>query len=266
MIFSFIFLPLAAHYYGIHISLPPAEWYVAFVSNYYSNPHVYFLRFLWSLSVEEQFYLVLGICLTFFQKHLNKIFISLIIVSTAFNIYGVIKGLHIYFNTLTYLFDFSLGALASWQIRYRNSYSNWFKALTKIDIAGLYISFPVLIVVFYFLERNLTPLFTDIIDLLCRLIFIVTAAAIISDQMINDRSFFPFKNSFLIYTGKISHGLYCFHGIVLTFGSLLLNFIGIKLNGLLNAFIFLAADYMVAWLSYYFFEAYFLRLKEKVKS
>ena len=42
MIFSFILLP----YLQVSVTLPPAFYYVYFISNFYLEGHVYFLRFL----------------------------------------------------------------------------------------------------------------------------------------------------------------------------------------------------------------------------
>ena len=68
MIFSFVLVPYASAYINLRVTLPPAYYYLFFISNFYLEGHVYFLRFLWTLSVEEQFYIVWGLCLLLFQK------------------------------------------------------------------------------------------------------------------------------------------------------------------------------------------------------
>src|SRR5436190_3452454 len=70
MLFTFVLLPYISAGLKVPVTLPPAIYYVLFVSNFYLEEHVYFLRFLWSLSVEEQFYIVWGACMVFFQKKL----------------------------------------------------------------------------------------------------------------------------------------------------------------------------------------------------
>ncbi|MBL0144568.1 MAG: acyltransferase [Chitinophagaceae bacterium] len=68
MLVSFVFIRLLANQMGETITLPPAAWYLFFVSNFYSEGHVFFLQQLWTLSVEEQFYIVWGLSLLFFTK------------------------------------------------------------------------------------------------------------------------------------------------------------------------------------------------------
>ena len=60
MFFSFVILKMVVYYSGHQITLPPAYWYLFFISNFYLPDHVFFLRVLWTLSVEEQFYIFWG--------------------------------------------------------------------------------------------------------------------------------------------------------------------------------------------------------------
>ena len=69
----------------------------------------------------------------------------------------------------------------------------------------------------------------------------------------------------LVYTGKISYGLYCFHGFVISFVILLLKKTGLILPNIVSGFIFLLLTFLLATLSYYFIEKPFLNLKDKLR-
>src|SRR5687768_11130454 len=49
MFFSFIIFPIIAERTGVSMSLPDPVFYIFFISNFYTNDHVFFLRFLWSI-------------------------------------------------------------------------------------------------------------------------------------------------------------------------------------------------------------------------
>ena len=219
MLFSFVVLPYAANALGAPVTLPPASYYLFFVSNFYLEGHVYFLRFLWTLSVEEQFYIFWGVCLLFFQKQLLLWVSILIIVSVLFTVYALFNHIFHDFNTLTYLFDFAVGIFAAVILHQGNPVVDFFKKISITNSILFLIVLPVLFVAL-FLATDLLPLaYASWLDLLGRYIFIIYVGLFIIEQMVNDHSILKLRsNRFLIYTGKISYGLYCFHGIVLTFG------------------------------------------------
>ena len=126
MIFSFVLVPYASIYFHVPITLPPAYYYLFFVSNFYLEGHVYFLRFLWTLSVEEQFYLFWGICLLLFQKRLMACVAVLGGVSLCYTMYAIQNHIPHDLNTLTYLFDFAMGILAAVLMHRQNSIVNFF--------------------------------------------------------------------------------------------------------------------------------------------
>jgi len=265
MFFSFIVVPWGAHYSGVHATLPPAGWYLFFISNYYTPGHVYFLRFLWTLSVEEQFYLALGLCLLFFQKHLKLVIFIFMGVSIAYNIYAVLKEANAYFNTLTYLFDFAAGALAAIALKGNKAWVCKLRSLRKSGAFVFYLVMPAILTVSFLINMNCTGILNDAVSECTRFAFILFIAAFIVQQVTGAARFPGLKSGLLIYTGKISYGLYCFHGIVLTFGDIALTKMHIVLPGLLKAFILLGINYLIASGSYYFLEQPFLRIKNRLR-
>lgn len=264
MAFAFLLLPFLSSRTGITVTLPPASWYLLFVSNFYNGEHVYFLRFLWSLSVEEQFYLLLGCCLFLFQKHLRIIFTLILLVGIGFNLWAIITGTAFYFNTLTYFFDFAIGSFLAWCIAYSKRFALFFQGFSKRRSFILYLGFFLSVsAAFIAHDRMAKGLAFDITELIIRFGFIVFITIILAEQVLNDNTVLPIDRSrFLVYTGKISYGLYCFHGIVLTFGTILLERIHIRTN-ILTILLLFGINYLIATLSYMILEKPFLRLKDR---
>lgn len=265
MVFSFVILKWLQAYTGQQITLPPAGWYLFFISNFYMAGHVFFLRLLWTLSVEEQFYLFWGLCLWWFQKYLGWVILTLAIVSVVFNVITTVKNADVYFNTLTYVIDMMTGAFAAYSI----TKNNWIiVSVNKLKGAAsflFYLLLPIMLTIFFFLDSNTTGVSNDLVSLLFRLLFITYTGIVIIDQMTNTQRVLDLSaNRFLIYSGKISYGLYCFHGIVITFGMLMLKKTGLQFPDLINAFLLLALTFAVASASYYWIEKPFLKLKDKM--
>lgn len=266
MLFSFVLVPYASTYFQVPVTLPPAYYYLFFISNFYLEGHVYFLRFLWTLSVEEQFYLFWGICLLLFQKSLMACVAVLGGVSLCYTIYTIQNHIPHDLNTLTYLFDFAIGILAAVLMHRQSSIVNFFTKISKRKNLIFLLTLPVMFfVIFYFLD--ITPRsYAPFLDLLGRYFFIIFTGLFIIEQMVNENSLIKLKSQrFLIYTGKISYGLYCFHGIVLTFGLFILQKLDLTIPVFIRGLMFLLINYIIAAISYQFIEKPFLNLKNKLR-
>lgn len=266
MIFSFVLVPYVSRHFNVPVTLPPAYYYVFFISNFYLEGHVYFLRFLWTLSVEEQFYLLWGLCLLLFQKRILTCVVVLAGVSIAYTVYAVQHNLDGYYNTLIYLFDFATGILAAVLLHRNNSIVSFFKEMTRLSNVLFFLLLPVIFFIMFCLNHFIHGSFSDWSDILMRYFFIIYIGLFIIEQMVNKKTILKLKSQrFLIYTGKISYGLYCFHGIVLTFGLLLLQHFEINMPAILKAFLLLAIDFLISSISYYYIEKPFLALKNRLR-
>ncbi|MEO8413848.1 MAG: acyltransferase [Ginsengibacter sp.] len=264
LMLAFILFPFAANLLHYKMTLPEPVYYIFFIANFYTMNHVFFLRLLWTISVEEQFYLLWGFCLRFFHKNLRTIIVLLFVTSIAFSLYAEFNGIKYYFNTLTYLFDFASGALAALLIFRNNKIVTQFGNLSKAGSIAFYSYLPLHFILFYFLNDHSTGISNDLVGLLCRYVFILYIALFIMEQMINvSRSSILEKNRFLIFTGKISYGLYCFHGITIMSITLLIEHFNVDIKNWIVVLIYFTLNYVIATVSYFYLESPFLKLKEK---
>ena len=267
MFFSFVILKILQNYTGHQITLPPAGWYVLFVSNFYLPDHVFFLRLLWTLSVEEQFYLLWGFCLLVFQKYLKIVILILATISLAFIIIQTIKEIGIYFHTLTYIIDMMFGAFAAYSIKKNNRIAATIKILSSQKELIFYLSFPLLFLGYFLVSFLVSEVVHSLFTELIRLCFITYCSVVIIIQMITEKRKLDLSNyNFLIFTGKISFGLYCFHGMVISFGYLFFKKINLSLTPFVASLCFLIFTYLLAILSYRLIESPFLKLKDKSRS
>ena len=264
-------------------------WYaVLYVYNFYSTLRGFnsspFLDHLWSLSVEEQFYIIWPLLIFFInEKHLKKLFLAGIIAGPVFRfliflIYrsGYIesfRALPIYTLPFSHVDAFALGAYIT-----RFSIPNARKQL-------IYLSFAVPVIGFitqFMANGNFEPFMTlgyqdsmpDAYQYiwaytLLNYLFVVLLYCVVYEKM-----FVRFLDlPPLQYLGKISYGLYIYHFPIAyffpagLFVSLFHGF-GVSKEGgaLITLFMVFAVTIAVASLSYYALEKPFLKMKDRYVS
>jgi peptidoglycan/LPS O-acetylase OafA/YrhL len=263
LLLSFLVLPKLAGHTGFAMTLPDPVYYFLFIANYYLAGHVFFLQILWTISVEEQFYLILGLVLRFLYRHLVKFFILFIAASLFFSVYVWLKGVNGYFHTLTYFIDFAMGGLGAFLLAKNSPLIRWVQFLKGVRKLIFY-CWPVIQLLFFFLVQSIYQ--HDLLKLLNRYLFIAYIALLLIEQLHNAARWKMFeKNRFLIQTGRISFGLYCFHGLSITAFQLGVKHFNIIMpSGVLALLIFIF-NYGAAMLSYRFLETPFLRLKDRLR-
>lgn len=259
---GFIIIRAIAVYFHSEITLPNAWYYIFFIANFYTIDHVFFLRLLWTISVEEQFYLFWGLCLKILYKNLVLVISILVLISISFSIYSITNHVSSYFNTLTYLFDFACGALAAILVFSQNKIPGRLKKLSLTGRKIFYSYLPFHFILFYFLNQFSSGLANDFLALICRYIFVVYMALFIARQVAyNSQDTILAKNRFLILTGRMSYGLYCYHGITITLLNLLL--LKYHIENWIMVIIYFVVNYAIATISYFYLERPFLNLKQK---
>lgn len=211
---------------------------------------------LWSISVEEQIYLVLPLLLLLFYRWgFEKLAISLVLIGFFCRILFFLNDINLYRNTFSYMSTIGIGMIFAiyemkirlWFLQHSRTVS--FMSLSLI-IAYVFLFKPVF-------SNGSLPIFA--FDLTAMMtIFLVL---LLGGNAKKQSSHFV---KLLAYFGRRTYGMYIFHWPILTLmvsRSIFYDDIrGISFQGLVFAFILVAA---VSSFSYRFFEKPFLDLRKK---
>lgn len=208
---------------------------------------------LWSLAVEEHFYLFWPVVVYFCpDKVLKYIIAGWVVFALLCRVYLIANGTGTFYFTLTNFDSLALGAFLALNEKYHYYSAGAMIKLAVITLIPLCIIWPFVSglgndYVQYFKTPVISLLYMALIG------FLVQRQTLIG-------SFFSTKA--LRYTGKISYGLYVFHPLCFGFVGLF-----VSTNNFWASFItcFLLA-YLVASLSYYGFEMWFLKLKTRYQA
>lgn len=245
-------------------------WHFFYASNFYFWKAQHWqehLSHLWSLSVEEQFYLFWPALVLFVpRKCLPALFVAAIATAVLYRLQTRSQWSDFArFLTPGSLDSFGLGALLAYGLRYR---TRWFALVQQVRMPLTLLSFLVFLlapVALGKIQGNFPVysfwfygLYFPAISLFFALL-IYHAAAGISHPLLAP----VFNNRMLIYLGKISYGLYLLHNFVPVLGD-------IPFPGFLEPFSFFLTQLLrllllvaVCSLSWYLFEKPILALKER---
>jgi peptidoglycan/LPS O-acetylase OafA/YrhL len=204
----------------------------------------------WSLSVEEQFYIIFPILFIFFYKLKNKnlFFYFVLIISilslVSANYLGKISSDPNFFFTTSRVFEIGLGILTA--LVERNNFFTKFKNKILnnfyLDFLNLFFLTVLILSFFYLNERmNLPNYYTLIPVLSCSYIILFNHQKSLISKILS--------NKFSSLTGKISYGMYLYHFPIIIF----FNYFGLdKFKSLLIFVIF-----FISYISWKYFETPF---------
>lgn len=236
-----LILPLLAKPMGWSIQMPKHPFsYFVFLSNFDKSDHLFALKFLWSIAVEEQFYILFLVFSLFFKKQFKIPIIFMLLSYVVYMFLSKDYALDTYSNLIPHFMNFLMGMGLGYIYFHK-------KNIQTLPII-LFI-FSLLLIIFLVVD-SITIYFS-----------VAMASCIYMTIQAFKRYEILHKQLFYIteFLGKYTYGLYVYSGIVLTFSS---KFIAIE-NIYLSALINLTLTILLAILSYHIYEQWFIRLKKK---
>lgn len=251
--------------------------YLFFLPNFLMQPSSIILSPLWSIGVEEQFYLLIAPAIKFLRKYLATIFISIICFKLILNVwfsymapepewkafYTLISGLK--FEII------SIGGLGALLIQ-----SNYYKILSKVfrylpQISILLVLAIILFARRFFSDTNIpviSGVFTFLFSNSWSEIFIALFFLyVILSVSLNEKSIIHTDNKLLNWLGNISYGIYMYHILAeLTIIRIFQNTFD-KVGAITATVLYYLSSIIltifIAHVSFILFEKKFLKLKQK---
>lgn len=245
ILFCFLAIPVLQK---THDSVQNKWLYIFFLSNYDKSNNPFPLKLLWSIAVEEQFYLIFIIISPLFKTYIKHVIAGLLLISVITTIIFTHYHIGIYSSITTYLFDFGTGMFLGNLYFQKKRIKNIHAFYGTILSLGL----------FYFL--SLDDYADNFLNIPASIIF-----ALIISVTINFFNIAFIKESIVIriteYWGKYTYGLYVLSGLTITLGIGLFRDWPIIFSAIFKFVILLP----LAWLSYNWFEKKFLNIKTKFR-
>lgn len=265
-IFPLYFFVIGVAYCTYHTSNPEINFtkYAFFCGNFAvieaDKWTVGILNPLWSLSIEEHFYLVIPflILLTPIKK-LNYLFLGVIFSSIAFRFVATFHGswMIYYCHTLSRMDSLAVGGLIAY-------YYHQDKSIFR-NITSRYIGIALVFLVFFMSILDVSNYELISYVLFKKYLFIFPIVIIFIGFVLNDTNQQPimkwFKNNKIInYLGKISFGLYMYH---LPIGDFISQYEFMKTHHFIRILTLISLTILVSAISYELFEKQILKLKRK---
>lgn len=214
---------------------------------------------LWSISVEEQFYIAWPLLLLLFGVHrIKQLAVVLLAIALGTRVFLAVYGAEhpaVWCNTLARLDPIAMGAILAFVLGGRAPQIKGAFRLLMIGVA--LVSF--LFVAKYLEQDGPTSIATYGVTALASVALLI--AVLREDARLLQRQ--PFKS--LVYLGRISYGLYVFHllAIALVGQLVVIPLLGIQVNFEIRLVLSLLLTMLLAFISYALLEQPFLKLKER---
>ncbi|MBO9701650.1 MAG: acyltransferase [Sporocytophaga sp.] len=266
---GFFIYPLLTSKFSLPALSEHATWFAAFLGNIdrsytdFTGIGCDLLGIMWTVSVEEQFYLfwpLLFFC--FSSRKLMVLVFLLICFSLAFRIYNFTDYRFIYFHTFSVMSDLLVGCFAAFAINEYPTLKFKIENLSNNTIRFFYLSF----FSFLLFQKELYMVI-PLLDYFDRLIFSLFCISIILHQAYSKTGFKVGQIRYLENWGIISYGFYALHLLSIMFFQKLLLILKIEASDtsiyfLLGIVLTFSISIIISNLSYNYFESPFLKLKE----
>lgn len=242
-------------------------YFLTFLSNINNikngMPDASILGVLWSVSIEEQFYFFWPLLVILMKRRRVCLFMTIIISSVIFRYLHYNNHDIIYFHTLSVISDMAVGGFLGWFCFYKKA-----KVADLSRINRWLVVFVYLIGLSIIIFRK--EIFIGALGIAVeRVTLSIFFAFIIFEQ--NYATNYPFKvgnSRWLSQWGKYTYRLYCLHFIGILTSTNISKVIGTNttVSGVMvwETLLALSISMALAWISYHYFEEYFLQAKKKL--
>lgn len=265
ILFGLVLYPLIKNLIGGELYDVAHPWtYFVFLNNFdfMRNGAPAIISVLWSVAIEEQFYLCWPLILSLVPlRKYPYVFFIIILGSIIFRAFHIEDPRVLHFHTLAVIGDMALGGLLAYYIIFSKQFHNFITDMPRLSIAFLY-----LLALIIFLFRH--QLFIGPLVVVERLIIAIVFGLIILEQNFSAHSLFKMSSFKKVSNlGIYTYGLYCLHVIALTFMEQLFRKVGFNMENpiilLVAGLLALVVCIILALISYYYFEKRFLKLKDR---
>ncbi len=232
----------------------------------------HFLQPLWSIGVEEVFYLIWAPLFKFTKRNLPALLIGVILIKTLLSLLGVWVLHNDLFNYIMSTFQFEAMAIGGLGAHYIYTKGHLVNDLFifKVPLQIIILFITLFYLIFHSNVDNSiwniifnTPIVSHLlIDFLFLYVIIYTSCLTIRPRILQGKIF--------SYLGEISYGIYMYHMLVI-FGTM--NFLkkyliqlSFPFNHITYYLVVAACTILIAALSKHFFENYFLRIKDRLNN
>lgn len=243
IILLILILPPIAKHFNQDIQLPEKPYlYFVFLSNLDKSDHLFALKLLWSIAVEEQFYVLFLLLSLFFRKYFWVPISLLIIIYLGYLQASKTITLDTYLQLAPHLINFAFGMILGYL---------FYKKKTNIKIAIL--MFCIGLIGSYITYEN-GIIFPIVFSLLMACIIIIMIELFSKQENImTNVLYLPEK------LGVYTYGLYVYSGIVISFSKKLLPIENSMIQFIINFIIVI----VLAIVSYHLLEKRFIEMKDK---
>lgn len=225
------------------------------------EPNVVPLGVMWTLCVEEHFYILWGLSLFFLKiKNIPKLILISILIANVTRIFYFVYdiGFIDVFSNLDY---FAYGAIPAYLLVTKESLFTDFISKIRLDVKWLFI---ILLLLYIILSPNIFYTYKILIE---PTIFGFGFFVLLSFTIPQNSKIKISDNNILSKLGIYTYGLYLFHPILTSISFKLFGYFKLPVETPLNAFLFSVCAFVLtvitAYLSYNLFEKKFLKLKNK---